>query len=131
MRKISPSPAAFPRFRTPGSALLILAETHSCFKSGKVLGSERIIPPSSKQYVIPDAKTYNELGNYLDYLYASGAITEAEFLQLSAKYSKYNGKTNSSSTSTNNSTSNYNTSTATKQIASGLVSGVVSSLLRK
>mgnify|MGYP006908814607 CR=1 FL=1 len=52
----------------------------------------------TKQYVVPDQKSYNELGNYLDTLYASGQITEEEFLQLSAKYSKYANQ-NSSQTS--------------------------------
>lgn len=58
----------------------------------------------TKQYVVPDQATYNQLGQYLDNLYASGQITEAEFLQLSAKYSKYvgQGTTSSSSSTTNN-----------------------------
>ena len=47
----------------------------------------------TKQYVVPDAETYAQLGNYLDNLYASGQINESEFLQLSAKYSKYTGQT--------------------------------------
>lgn len=54
----------------------------------------------TKQYVVPDQKTYNELGNYLDQLYASGAITEAEFLQLSAKYSKYTNNNSNETTTT-------------------------------
>ena len=40
------------------------------------------------QYVVPDEETYNELANYLDNLYASGQISQSDFLQLSAKYSK-------------------------------------------
>ena len=56
----------------------------------------------TKQYVVPDQQTYNELGNYLDKLYASGAINETEFMQLSAKYSKFNNN----NTSTNNNNSN-------------------------
>ena len=55
----------------------------------------------TKQYVVPDEQTYNELGNYLDYLNASGAITDSEFLQLSAKYSKYNGQSNINNTTDN------------------------------
>lgn len=51
----------------------------------------------TKQYVVPDQQTYNELGNYLDSLYASGAISETEFMQLSAKYSKYSGQIKGSS----------------------------------
>lgn len=66
----------------------------------------------TKQYVVPDQTTYNSLMKYLDGLYASGAITESEFLQLSAKYGKYNGqssgKTTTSSNSTNNSQSQLN-----------------------
>ena len=46
----------------------------------------------TKQYVVPDEDNYNQLGDYLDSLYASGAITQEEFLQLSAKYSKYSGQ---------------------------------------
>jgi len=56
----------------------------------------------TKQYVVPDQATYNQLGRYLDNLYASGQITEAEFLQLSAKYSKYVGQ-NTTSNNDNNS----------------------------
>lgn len=56
----------------------------------------------TKQYVVPDQQTYNELGNYLDNLYASKAITETEVMQLSAKYSKYNGQINGSSSSGSN-----------------------------
>ena len=63
----------------------------------------------TKQYVVPDQKTYNELGNYLDQLYASGAITEAEFLQLSAKYSKYaNNNSNETKTTPAQSTTQKN-----------------------
>ncbi len=47
----------------------------------------------TKQYVVPDEDTYNQLGDYLDSLYVSGAISDEEFLQLSAKYSKYSGQT--------------------------------------
>lgn len=43
------------------------------------------------QYTVPDENTYNQLGNYLDNLYASNAITDEEFDRLSAKYSTYNG----------------------------------------
>ena len=75
----------------------------------------------TKQYVVPDEQTYNELGNYLDYLYASGAITDQEFLQLSAKYSKYNGQ----SISNNNSTTSDST---VDQIANGFIKGITSSM---
>lgn len=51
----------------------------------------------SKQYVVSDEKTYQELGNYLDGLLASGQISETEFLQLSAKYSKYENSNSLSS----------------------------------
>ncbi len=49
------------------------------------------------QYVVPNEEQYNQLANYLDSLYASGAITENEFLKLSAKYSKYNNTTTTES----------------------------------
>lgn len=52
----------------------------------------------TKQYVVPDEQTYNQLGNYLDNLYASGTINSEEFNRLSAKYSTYSNN-NSSSTS--------------------------------
>lgn len=45
----------------------------------------------TQQYTVPDENTYNQLGNYLDNLYASNAITDEEFDRLSAKYSTYNG----------------------------------------
>lgn len=52
------------------------------------------------QYVVPDEETYKELANYLDNLYASGQISQLDFLQLSAKYSKNpSASSNSSSTS--------------------------------
>ena len=60
----------------------------------------------TKQYVVPDEETYNELGDYLDRLYASNAITGEELDLLSAKYSKYSGQLNlakSESTTVNNS----------------------------
>jgi len=59
----------------------------------------------TKQYVVPDEDTYNQLGDYLDSLYASGAISTEEFLQLSAKYSKHNGQTTTPETTE---TSNQN-----------------------
>ena len=54
----------------------------------------------TKQYVVPDEQTYNQLGQYLDSLYASGAISEEEFLQLSAKYSKYTNQNSNDTTTT-------------------------------
>ena len=45
----------------------------------------------TKQYVVPDEDSYNQLANYLDNLYASGRISEEELFNLSSKYSKYNG----------------------------------------
>ena len=61
----------------------------------------------TKQYVVPDEQTYNELANYLDNLYASGQISESDFLKLSAKYSKYlNSSTPEVTTSTENNSSN-------------------------
>ena len=68
----------------------------------------------TRQYVVPSEEQYNQLANYLDSLYASGAITEDEFLKLSAKYSKYDGQTfentteNNSTENSDNSTSNQN-----------------------
>lgn len=50
------------------------------------------------QYVVPDEETYNELANYLDNLYASGQISQSDFLQLSAKYSKNPGISSTSIT---------------------------------
>lgn len=50
------------------------------------------------QYVVPDEETYNELANYLDNLYASGQISQSDFLQLSAKYSKNPGISSTSTT---------------------------------
>lgn len=50
----------------------------------------------SKQYVVPDEQNYNELGDFLDNLYAKGMINEEELIQLSAKYSKYNNTSNTS-----------------------------------
>ena len=46
--------------------------------------------PITGQYIVPNEETYNELANYLDNLYVSGQISQQDFLQLSAKYSKYN-----------------------------------------
>lgn len=54
----------------------------------------------TKQYVVADEETYNKLGDFLDNLYASGLISETELIQLSAKYSKYNGYSTSTSTTT-------------------------------
>lgn len=53
----------------------------------------------TKQYVVSDEENYNQLGDYLDYLYVNGMITETEFLQLSAKYSKYANQIGSTTTS--------------------------------
>lgn len=53
----------------------------------------------SKQYVVPDEQNYNELGDFLDNLYAKGMINEEELIQLSAKYSKYTKYNNTSNTS--------------------------------
>lgn len=50
------------------------------------------------QYLVPDEETYNELANYLDNLYASGQISQSDFLQLSAKYSKNPGISSTSIT---------------------------------
>lgn len=58
----------------------------------------------SKQYIVPDEQTYNELGNYLDSLNANGIITDEEFLRLSAKYSKYSNQVLNTSTTANNTT---------------------------
>ena len=55
----------------------------------------------TRQYVVPSEEQYNQLANYLDSLYASGAITEDEFLKLSAKYSKYGEVSTTSADSTN------------------------------
>ena len=63
----------------------------------------------TRQYVVPSEEQYNQLANYLDSLYASGAITEDEFLKLSAKYSKYEGQTFENTTE-NNSTENSDNS---------------------
>ena len=52
------------------------------------------------QYVVPDEETYNELANYLDNLYASGQISQSDFLQLSAKYSKNPGISSTTITNT-------------------------------
>ena len=60
----------------------------------------------SRQYIVPDEQTYNELGDYLDNLNASGMISDEEFLRLSAKYSKYE---NQVSNTTSNQTSNSGT----------------------
>ena len=54
----------------------------------------------TRQYVVPDEKNYNELMNYLDRLYANGMITENEFLNLSAKYSKYANQSSTEPTET-------------------------------
>lgn len=56
----------------------------------------------TRQYVVPDEKNYNELMNYLDILYANGMITENEFLNLSAKYSKYANQSSTEPTETDN-----------------------------
>ena len=40
------------------------------------------------QYLVPDEETYNKLANYLDNLYATGQISQEDFMQLAAKYSK-------------------------------------------
>ena len=66
----------------------------------------------TKQYVVPDEQTYNDLAQYLDNLYATNQISESDFLKLSAKYSKYlNANSSVVSTSTeNNSSNNSNTS---------------------
>lgn len=61
----------------------------------------------TQQYVVPDEQTYNELGEYLDTLNANGLITDEEFLQLSAKYSKY--ATQNSSTNDNDNSESNNT----------------------
>lgn len=55
----------------------------------------------SKQYIVPDEQSYNELGNYLDNLNASGLITDEEFLRLSAKYSKYGDQIYGTNSNTN------------------------------
>ncbi len=73
----------------------------------------------TKQYIVPDYETYNQLGNYLDNLYASGAITEEEFLQLSAKYSKYNNQYSNSSSS----------GSSSNPFASAMLSGVKAGML--
>ena len=77
----------------------------------------------TKQYVVPDQKTYNELGKYLDNLYASGAITESEFLQLSAKYSKYSGQ-GSNKTTNNNSTNNTQAQNQLNDIINQIKNGI-------
>ena len=64
----------------------------------------------TKQYVVPDENTYNELANYLDTLYASGQITESDFLKLSAKYSTYSNKISVSSNGTTSSSAGLNSS---------------------
>lgn len=58
----------------------------------------------SKQYTVPNKDTYIELVDYLDSLYFSGAITEDEFLKLSAKYSTYSKENNVSYSNTTNTT---------------------------
>lgn len=63
----------------------------------------------TKQYVVPDEQTYSELGDYLDTLNANGLITDEEFLQLSAKYSKY------ATQGISNSNDNTSTETTTEE----------------
>ena len=66
----------------------------------------------TKQYVVPDEQTYNDLAQYLDNLYATNQISESDFLKLSAKYSKYLSANSSvvSTSTENNSSNNSNTS---------------------
>lgn len=68
------------------------------------------------QYVVPNEEQYNQLANYLDSLYASGAITEKEFLKLSAKYSKYNNNTTTTESSTDSGLNDSNMETWIKAL---------------
>lgn len=68
------------------------------------------------QYVVPNEEQYNQLANYLDSLYASGAITENEFLKLSAKYSKYNNNTMTTESSTDSGLNDSNMETWIKAL---------------
>lgn len=68
------------------------------------------------QYVVPNEEQYNQLANYLDSLYASGAITENEFLKLSAKYSKYNNDTTTTESSTDSGLNDSNMETWIKAL---------------
>lgn len=68
------------------------------------------------QYVVPNEEQYNQLANYLDSLYASGAITENEFLKLSAKYSKYNNNTTTTESSTDSGLNDSNMETWIKAL---------------
>ena len=67
----------------------------------------------SQQYIVPDEETYNQLGDYLDSLYANGLISGEELSRLSAKYSKYGNQISLQSSNSNESTglndSNLNT----------------------
>lgn len=60
------------------------------------------------QYLPPNEEAYKELTDYLDNLYASGQISQQDFLQLSAKYSTWQQGSNTL-TATNDS----NTASAT------------------
>ena len=78
----------------------------------------------TKQYVVPDQQTYNELGDYLDNLYASGAISEEEFLQLSAKYSKYANSNSNQSTSQSTTSQSSSSGGLFEGIFNGITAGV-------
>ena len=70
----------------------------------------------TRQYVVPDEQTYNELANYLDNLYVTGQISESDFLKLSAKYSKYLNTSTPVSTSTENISNTSNNSSNDKSL---------------
>lgn len=71
---------------------------------------------STKQYVVPDEQSYNELGDFLDNLYASGMISEEELIQLSAKYSKYNNYSTTTTTTATSGLDDTNVSTWIKAL---------------
>ena len=58
----------------------------------------------TKQNIVPDEQTYNELGDYLDQLLAAGLINETEFANLAAKYSTYSNYSNWGTNSINQQT---------------------------
>lgn len=58
--------------------------------------------PVTGQYIATNEQKYNELGDYLDSLYANGLISYETFCQLAAKYSNYDSSENIQSESNTN-----------------------------
>ena len=56
----------------------------------------------TKQYVVPNEETYNELYNYLGSLRDNNLINDEELSRLAAKYSKYSNQSSVTSTISNN-----------------------------